>query len=141
MTLEVAYVLELVGPNYLSWKRKMSDVLRSKNLLRLVNGEHKKPVYAQDVIKWEEKCDQSRGFISQTISDSIRVSIEEEDNPVEVWKIFTSFFDKFDHVYAYYLEKKIHELFSTNFEIVELYLVELKTLNEKINNCGKYYKK
>ena len=52
MTSEVAYVLELISSNYLAWKRKMIDVLRSKNLWRLVNGEHKKPTYAQALIKW-----------------------------------------------------------------------------------------
>ena len=43
MTLEVDSVPELVGPNYLAWKKKMIDVLRSKNLWRIVNDEHKKP--------------------------------------------------------------------------------------------------
>ena len=57
MTSEVAYVLEFVGSNYLAWKTKMIDVLKSKNIWRLVNGEHKKPTNAQAVIKWEEKCD------------------------------------------------------------------------------------
>ena len=52
-----------------------------------------------------------------------------------------SLFDKFDNVSAYYLEKKIHELDPTNFERVELYLAELKILNEKLNKCGKDYKK
>eukprot|EP00253_Pinus_taeda_P001586 PITA_01586 len=119
----------------------MIDVLRSKNLWRLVNGEHKKAIDAQALIKSEEKCDQARGLIGQTISHSLQVSIEEEDNLVEVWIILASLFDKSDDVSSYYLEKKIHELDPTNFDRVELYLVELKTLNEKLNNCGKYYKK
>jgi hypothetical protein len=60
MTSEVVYVHELVGSNYLTWKRKMIDVLRSKNLWRLVNGEHKNPIVLKiwlfgkkDVIKQE----------------------------------------------------------------------------------------
>ena len=48
MTFEVASIPELVGSNYLSWKRKMIDVLRSKNIWRLVNGEHKTPTTADD---------------------------------------------------------------------------------------------
>ena len=71
MTLEVAFVPELVGSNYIAWKRKMIDVLRSKNLWMIVNGEHKKPVDAKDVAIWEEKCDQERGFIGQTVADSL----------------------------------------------------------------------
>jgi hypothetical protein len=54
MSSEVAFVPELVGPNYLPWKRKMIDILGSKNLWRLVNGEHKKPVDAKYLVIWEE---------------------------------------------------------------------------------------
>ena len=53
MTSEVACVPEVVGHNYLAWKRKMIDVLRSKNLWRIVNDDHKKPVDAKDVAMWK----------------------------------------------------------------------------------------
>jgi hypothetical protein len=71
MNLEVVFVPKLVGSNYLAWKRKMIDVLRSKNLWRLVNGEHKKPTDAKDLVIWEEICDQARGLIGQMISYSL----------------------------------------------------------------------
>ena len=74
------------------------------------------------------------------VLDSLQVSIGAEHNLVEVWKIFASLFDKSDDVYAYYLEKKIHELDTNNFDRIELYIAELKTLNEKLNNCAKDYK-
>ena len=110
MNSKVAFVLKLVGPNYLAWKRKMIDVLKSKNLWRFVNDEHKKHVDAKDVAVWEDKCDQARGLIGQTVADSFQVSVEAEDSPVEVWKTLSSLFDKSNDVSAYYLEKKIHEL-------------------------------
>jgi len=141
MTLEVASVPELVGPNYLAWKRKMIDVLKSKNLWRIVNGEHNKPVDAKYVAIWEEKCDQARGLIGQMVADSLQVGIEAENSLVEVWKTLSSLFDKSDDVSSHYLEKKIFELDPTKFDRVEFYLAEVKTLNEKLNNCGKYYKK
>ena len=84
MTFEVAFVPELVGSNYLAWKRKMIDVLRSKNLWRLVNGEHKTPTVIDDLAIWEDKSDQARGLIGQTIADSLQVSIEAEDNSIQV---------------------------------------------------------
>ena len=84
MTSEVASVVELVGSNYLTWKRKMFDVLRSKNLWRLVNGEHKTPTVVDDLTIWEAKSDQARGLIGQTVAYSIQLSIEVEDNPVQV---------------------------------------------------------
>ena len=71
MTSEVAFVPELIGSNYLSWKRKMIDVLRSKNIWRLVNGEHKTPTIAVDFSIWEAKSDQERGLIGETVADSL----------------------------------------------------------------------
>ena len=76
------------------------------------------------MVIWEERCNQARGIIAQMVSDSL-----------------ASLFDKFDDVFAYYLEKKIHELEPNNFDRIELYIAELKTLSEKFNSCGKYYKK
>ena len=93
------------------------------------------------MVKWEEKCDQARWFIGQIVSDSIQVSIEEKGSMVELWKIIASLYDKFDDVYACYLEKKVRELDPTNFKIEELYLTKLKTLNEKLINCGIGYNK
>ena len=110
MTSEVAFVPELVGSNYLSWKRKMIDVLKSKNLWRLVNGEHKTPIAANDLAIWEAKSDQVRGLIGQTVADSLPVSNEAEDSLVQAWQILSSLFDKSDDVSAYYLEKNIIEL-------------------------------
>ena len=72
----------------------MTDVLGSKNLWRIVNGEHKKIVDAKDVAIWEDKCDQARGLIGQTVAGSLQVSIEAEDSPVEVWKNLSSLYDK-----------------------------------------------
>ena len=67
MTSEVASIPKLVALNYIALKIKMIDVIRSKNLWRLVNGGQKKPAYAQATITWEEKCDQARGIIGQMI--------------------------------------------------------------------------
>ena len=110
MTSKVAFVPELVGSNYLTWKRKMIDVLRSKNIWRLVNSERKTPTAIDDLAIWEAKSDQARGVIGQTVVDSLEVSIESKDNSVQVWKIISSLFDKSNDVSAYYLEKKIFDL-------------------------------
>ena len=61
MTSEVASVPELVGSNYLSWKRKMIDVLKSNNHWRLFNGEHKTPTTTDDLTIWEAKSDKIKG--------------------------------------------------------------------------------
>ena len=69
MTLEVVSSPKLVGSNHLTWKKKIIDVLSRKNIWKLVNGEHKKPTNAKDLVIWEERCDQERGIIGQMISN------------------------------------------------------------------------
>ena len=116
MASEVAYVPELVGSNYLVQNiRKMIDVLKSKNLWRLVNREHETLAAANDLTIWEAKSDQARGFIGQTIADNLQVSIEAEDSSVQVWKILSSLFNKPDDASAYYLEKNIFDLKPADF--------------------------
>ena len=104
----------------------MTDVLKSKNLWRLVNGEHKTPTAADDLAIWEAKSDQARGLIGQTVADSLQVSIEAEDSPVQVWQIVSSLFDKSNDVSTYYLEKNIFDIEPANFERIELYIAEFK---------------
>ena len=140
MTLEVVLSPKLVGSNHLTWKRKIIDVLRRKNIWKLVNGEHKKPINVKDLVIWEERCDQERGIIGQTISNILQVSVEVEDIPVKVWKTLTSLFDNFDDEPSYFIENKTHELDPNNFDWIELYIAEMKILNEKLNNCDKDYK-
>ena len=85
MNSKIGYIPELVGSNYLSWKTKMINVLKSKNIWRLANNEHKTPTVAYDLAIWEAKINQARGLIGQTVADSLQVSIEEEDSLVQVW--------------------------------------------------------
>jgi len=44
-------------------------------------------------------------------------------------------------VSAYYLKNKIHELYPKDFERIDQFIVELKSYNEKLNNCGFEYMK
>jgi hypothetical protein len=141
MTSEVVSVPELIGTNYLAWKRNMIDILRGENLWCIINGDSKKPTDAKELVVWEEHCEHERGLIGKTVSDSLQVHIEVEDNPIKVWKTLASLYDKTDDVSAYYMEKKIHELDPKYFERIESFLAELKTYNEKLNACGKDYKK
>ena len=41
----------------------MIDVLMSNNLCRLVNGEHKTPIAADDLAIWESKSDQGGSLV------------------------------------------------------------------------------
>ena len=59
MNSQIHNVPELVGPNYLQWKRKMIDVLRSRNLWRLVDGKQPKPTDADELVIWEERYNQN----------------------------------------------------------------------------------
>ena len=48
---------------------------------------------------------------------------------------------KSNDVFSYYLKNKIHEIHPEDFDWIETILDKLKTYNDKLNNCGKHYKK
>ena len=73
--------------------------------------------------------------------DSLEVHIEAKDNHIEVWKTLASLFDKSDHVSVNNIENKIHEFDPKDLDRIESFLAEIKIYNEKLNNCGKDYKK
>lgn len=88
----------------------MIDVLRRKNLWRLVDGKQTKSTNATKLVTWEETYDQAIGIIGQTIVDNLHVHIEAQKNLVEVWKNLATLFDKTDGFSTYYFENKIHRI-------------------------------
>jgi hypothetical protein len=72
----------------------MINILRGKNLWHLVNGASMKPTYAKELAAWEDHYEQARGLIGKTLSDSLQVNIEVEDDPVKVWETLASLYDK-----------------------------------------------
>ena len=56
----------------------------------MVNTRH---LLDNDFSIWESKSDQARGLIGQTVVDSLQVSIEAEDNSVQVLQILSSLID------------------------------------------------
>jgi len=116
MSTKIHHVPELVAPNYLQWKRKMIDVLRSRNLWRLFDGKKTKPTDAKELVIWAERYDQARGLIGQIVAYNLQVHIEDQDNLVEVWKYLATIFDKTDGVSAYYFKNKIHSTDPKEFD-------------------------
>jgi len=100
----------------------MIDVLRSRNLWRLVDGKQTKAIDAAKLVIWEERYDQERGLIGQTITNDLQVHIEAQENLVEVWKTLATLYDKNDGAYAYYFEKKIHSIGPKEFDRIEFFL-------------------
>ena len=50
----------------------MEDVLRSRGLFRITSGKETKPTDDDKKIKWENRCDESRGLIGMSISTDLR---------------------------------------------------------------------
>ena len=77
MTSKFVYIPVLVEYNYLSLKRRMIVMLRSKNLWGLVKGKKSKPIDAKELEILEYKCDRARGFIGQTLLGSYRYTLSQ----------------------------------------------------------------
>ena len=93
----------------------MVYILRIKNLWFLFHSETKQ-INGKDLDTWEDRCDQARGLIIETIYDSLHVHTKDKDNSIEVWKNLASLFDKNVDVSAYSLENKIYEFSPKYFD-------------------------
>ena len=71
MTSKFVYIPVLVEYNYLSLKRRMIVMLRSKNLWGLVKGKKLKPIEAKELEILEYKCAKARALIGQTLLGSL----------------------------------------------------------------------
>ena len=75
------YDILLTSSNYLSWKDCMEDVLRSRGLFKITSGKETKPTDDDKKIKWENRCDESRGLIGMSIYTDLRFHIFGIDEP------------------------------------------------------------
>jgi len=94
MTSEIILIPNLIGTNYLVWKRKLINILKAKNLWRIINGARKKPTNAKYFVVWEKDCKHARGLIGQTILYNLQIYIATKDNLIEVWKTLTYLHEK-----------------------------------------------
>ena len=72
----------------------MEDVLRSRGLFRITSGKETEPTDDDKKIKWENRCDESRGLIGMSISTDLRFHISGIDEPDKTWEKFESVFGK-----------------------------------------------
>ena len=59
----------------------MEDVLQSRGLFRITSGKETEPTGDDKKIKWENRCDESRGLIGMSISTNLQFHISGTDEP------------------------------------------------------------
>ena len=76
----------------------MEDVLRSRGLFRITSGKKTKPTNDDKKIKWENRCDESRGLTGMSISTDLRFHISGIDEPNLTWEKLESVFGKHNEI-------------------------------------------
>ena len=71
----------LTSSNYLSWKSRIEDVLRSRGLFKITSGKEIEPTGDDKKIKWANRCYEARGLIGMPISTGLRFHIFGNDEP------------------------------------------------------------
>ena len=92
------YRIELLREdNWLPWKRRITGILRDRNLLKFVDGTAKKPEVSDPmkdgeeakVTAWEEGDSRARTQLELTLSDAQMVHIAGAKSAEEMWKQLT----------------------------------------------------
>jgi hypothetical protein len=84
MTSEIDSVPKLIVTNYPFWKSNMFDVLRGKNISRIVNGVSMKPTYVKELAIWEDHYEWEICLIGKIVLDSLQDHIEAKEISVTV---------------------------------------------------------
>ena len=64
----------------------MEDVLQSRGIFRITSRKEIEPTDDDKKIKWENRCDESRGLIGMSISTDLRFHIFGIDEPDQAWE-------------------------------------------------------
>ena len=79
-------------------------------------------------IKWENRCDETRGFIGMSISTVLRFHISRIDEPNKAWEKLESVFGKHNEMQGHQLENELIYLNPSDFSCIQDYLSNYKTL-------------
>ena len=118
----------LTSSNYFSWKSRMEDVLRSRELFRIISGKETEPTDDDKKIKCENRCDEARGLIGMSISTDLQFHISGIDEPDIAWEKLKSVFGKHNEIWGDQLENELISLNSNDFSCIQDYLSKYKTL-------------
>ena len=90
----MAHLVEsLTSFNYHQWE-DMEGLLRTKNLLRLIEEIEAEPILNHDKEKYWNRLDEAYGLLFLSISRDIIFHIKGLKNPKEIWYNIAPLFDK-----------------------------------------------
>ena len=82
----------------------MEDVLGSRGLFRITSRKETELTDDDKKIKWENRCDEARGFIGMAISIDLQFHISDIDEPDKAWEKLESVFGKHNEIRGHQLE-------------------------------------
>ena len=97
----------------------MEDVLRSRGLFRITWGKETKPIDDDKKIKWESRCDESRGLFGMSISTDLWFYISGIDEPDQALEKLESVFGKHNEIRGHQLENELGSLNPNDFSCIQ----------------------
>ena len=125
----------LTSSNYFSWKYRMEDVLRSRELFKITSGKETEPANDDKIIKWANRCDEARGLIGMSISTDLWFHISGIDEPDIAWEKLESVFSKHNEIWGDQLENELISLNPNDFSCIPDYLCKYKTFRLLCVEC------
>lgn len=90
----LASVAKLDGENYADWKFDMSMIFRRAGILKIAQGETKKPKDAEGKESWEEDSENVLSAIGLTIQQSQKQYIRDCTDGPSAWKALKEIYEK-----------------------------------------------
>ena len=102
--------------------------LQSRGLFRITSGNEIEPTDGDKKIKWENRCDETRGLIRMSISTNLWFLISGIDEPDKAWKKLESMCGKHNEIRGHQLENELISLNPNDYSCIQYYLSKYKTL-------------
>ena len=112
--------------NYHEWKSNIGIMLRNNGLYIFNLALTNKPNFIVEKAKWNNRLDESYGFLCVSISPSLLFHIDGFATPNQVWTKLEYFFGVQNEIRVHQLENELFSLSPISFNSLEGFFTKFK---------------
>lgn len=122
--------------NYFEWKSQIVILLWSKGVYMITMRTQTEPISAMEKEKWFNRMDEAFVLLCLSISPELLFHIETTTTPNKARTTLEGRFGKQDVLRGHQLKNEFISLSPSNFDTIQNFFIQFKSLLTKIKLCG-----
>jgi len=127
---------KLRGSNYLYWKFDMEHILRSKKLLKYVNGRSPRPEDKDELEAWEEDDEQVQSIIASTVDQEFKHLLFDATTSQEMWEALRVYFQNSSEAAKMEIKEKFQTYKMKNGMTMDKNIARVRELVQEMQAVG-----